>query len=89
MSGEQRAADSELEGALLSRTAERYRGDAAAATTNDEACPGCGETDGVGWIGGTPTTDLWACTCGLEWAITVEVPALKVTDLIGRTEHHG
>jgi hypothetical protein len=28
-------------------------------TANDEACPGCGQTNGIQWIGGTPATDSW------------------------------
>ncbi len=45
-------------------------------TTDNQACPECGGTVGIRWTGSTPSTDSWACRCGLGWAITVEIPAL-------------
>jgi hypothetical protein len=44
-------------------------------TTHTEACPGCNQTDGVGWATSTQDTDTWACReCGTEWTITVWTP---------------
>jgi ribosomal protein L37AE/L43A len=45
-------------------------------TSDDDACPECGQRESIRWIESTPTSDTWACTgCGFEWAITVELPA--------------
>jgi hypothetical protein len=52
--------------------------------SDDEACPGRGDTHGVQRITGTsPKVDAWMCAaCGMHWAVTVVNPALSVVGLL-------
>jgi ribosomal protein L37AE/L43A len=44
--------------------------------SDDEACPGCGDTTGVQpTIGTSPKVKAWSCTaCRTDWAITTVTP---------------
>jgi hypothetical protein len=42
-------------------------------TIDAQPCPDCDRTDASRWIQSTATTDTWACRCGHEWALTVEL----------------
>jgi ribosomal protein L37AE/L43A len=47
-------------------------------TTEDEACPYCGETHGVQPMPAPPKLAAWSCSaCGLDWMITVVNPHLR------------
>jgi hypothetical protein len=47
-------------------------------TTDDEACPYCGETHGVQPMSAPPKIAAWSCSaCGLDWMITMVNPHLR------------
>ncbi len=48
-------------------------------TTVTGTCPGCGALDGVQPMPAPPQVQAWTCTgCGLDFAVTVVNPALRV-----------
>lgn len=42
-----------------------------------EACPGCGQLDGVEQTRATGRVEAWQCRCGMSWAISLVNPHLR------------
>jgi ribosomal protein L37AE/L43A len=56
-------------------------------STNDDACPYCGETTGVQPMPAPPKVQAWMCTaCGTDWAISVVNPQPYLDHLTATVE---
>lgn len=54
---------------------EKSAGCACGIDHETEACPGCNETGGITWAGGSRIADTWMCNqYGMRWAVTLVNP---------------
>lgn len=58
--------------------------------TVEEACPGCGKTDGVARTDSPCRVDAWRCAaCSMSWSVTVVNPRPQLADLGSAVEEIG